>query len=363
MSLGIENERFKPWTHACGTEFLFPEGFNPIKNDVGDWEWHEHGEMIAKAPAEGTHGFALYKHPLREITSNKQIDEFFESYRGNFVGRIHVDDKEIEYASKLAKDLYENTNKCVVADYFGTVLENAQGIVGWDEIYVKMLTEPDLAKYFLEHLTEALLEGLKRYIPAVKDYVQVIVFADDIGQQSGPMIPAEMYREFLKPFHSKLWQYVRENSDMKVFYHSDGAIWELLPDLIDAGAQVLNPVQTDVIGMDPVKLKQEFGKDLVFWGAGVDTHSVLDRGNPAQVREDVRRRVEALAPGGGWVWASIHNMLSNVRPENILAAVDAVYDYGKYPISSRYQSAQEVQGAYADYWMSPMPQLKETIKE
>ncbi len=359
MSLGIENEKFKPWTHACGTEFLVPEDFNPVRNDEGDWEWHEHGEVIAKAPGEGTHGFALHKHPLNEITSEKQIDEFFESYQGNFVGRIHVDDKEVAYAGKLARELHETTDKCVVADYFGTVLENAQGIVGWDEIYVKMIAEPEVAKYFLERLTDALLEGLKRYVPAVRDHVQVIVFADDIGQQQGPMLSPEMYREFLKPFHAKLWSYVRENSDMKVFYHSDGAILELLPDLIDAGVQVLNPVQTDVVGMDPAKLKQEFGRDLVFWGAGVDTHSVLDKGSPAQVREDVRRRVEALAPGGGWIWASIHNMLSNVRPENILAAVDAAHDFGKYPIASRHPSAQDVQQAYADYWMSPMSHLKD----
>ncbi len=112
--------------------------------------------------------------------------------------------------------------------------------------------------------------------------------------------------------------------------------------------------------MDPASLKQEFGRDLVFWGAGVDTHSVLDKGSPAQVREDVRRRVEALAPGGGWIWASIHNMLSNVRPENILAAVDAAHDFGEYPIACRHSSAQDVQQAYADYWMSPMSQLKES---
>lgn len=356
MSLGIQNTEFKTWTHACGTEFLFPVDFNPTQNSSGDWEWHEHGNMIAKAPSEGMHGFALYKHPLNEITTEKEVDDFFESYTGNFVGRLHCDDDELEYAGQMARDLYENTDKCVIADFFGTVLENAQGIVGWDEIYVRMISEPDLAKYFLERLTDTLLEALKRYIPVIKDYVQVIVFADDIGQQQGPMLSPDMYREFLKPFHAKLFQYIRDNSDIHVFYHSDGAIWELLPDLIEAGVQVLNPVQTDVIGMDPAELKREFGKDLVFWGAGVDTHSVLDRATPDQVREDVRRRIQVLGPGGGWVWASIHNILCNVPAENILAAVDTVFEQGSYPIAGDPKESAE---AYRDYWMEPLPRLKE----
>ena len=358
MSLGIPNVEFKPWKHVCGTEFLYPVDYNPKKNAKGDWEWYEQGEMIAKAPGEGTHGFALFKHPLNQLGSKAEIDQFFESYSGNFVGRMHVDDAEIEWATAFAKDLYENTDKCVISDFCGTVLENAQGIVGWDEIYVRMLNEPDIAKYFLERLTDTLLEALKRYIPAIRDYVQVMVFADDVGQQQGPMLDPEMYREFLYPCHKKLFRYVRDNSDIRVFYHTDGAVTPLLPHLIDAGIQIFNTVQTDAADMDPARLKREFGKDLVFWGGGVDSHRTLPRGTPMQVREDARRRIQVLAPGGGYVFSSVHNILSDVSSENIVALFDAALEYGRYPIQVEGQSLDQLQEKLQDYWPEPLEKLK-----
>ena len=358
MSLGIPNEQFKPWKHCCGTEFLYPVDYNPKQNDVGDWEWYEQGEMIAKAPGEGTHGFALYKHPLNALGSEKEIDDFFESYTGNFVGRLRVDDTEIEWTRAFAKDLYENTDKCVVSDFFGTIIENAQGIVGWDEIYVRMISEPNIVKYFLERLTDTLLEALKRYIPAVRDYVQVIMFADDVGQQQGPMLSPDMYREFLYPCHEKLFRYVRENSDIRVFFHTDGAVTELLPHLIEAGIQIFNTVQTDAADMDPALLKREFGKDLVFWGGGVDTHRTLPRGTPSQVREDARRRIQILAPGGGYVFTSVHNILSDIQPENIVALYDAAYEFGEYPIQAGGQSPDELQEKHKDYWRDPLTNLQ-----
>jgi len=357
MCLGIPNETFKVWNH-CGTDFLFPEDFNPIRNDKGDLEWYENDIMIAKAPGEGTHGFALYQHPLNALESKQDIDAWFDSYNGNFVGRIHCTDEELAYAATFAKDLFENTDKLVISDFFGTVLENAQGIVGWDEIYVRMISEPELAHHFLERLSETLLEALKRYLPVIKDYVQVMVFCDDIGQQQGPMIDPDMYREFLYPHHKKLFQYVRDNSDIKVFYHTDGSVQELLPQLIDAGVQIFNTVQTDAADMDPTDLKREFGKDLIFWGGGVDTHSTLPRGNPAQVREDVRRRIEVLGKEGGFVFSSVHNILSDIKPENIIALFDAAYEFGKYPLQSEEKSFKILNDTYKDYWRDPLTALR-----
>lgn len=357
MCLGIKNEEFKVWNH-CGTDFLFPKDFNPIKNDKGDWEWIEHGKMIAKAPSEGTHGFALYEHPLNALGSKQEIDDFFDSYTGNFVGRLHVDADEVKWASENAKNLYENTDKCVISDFFGTILEAAQGIVGWDEIYVRMISEPDIAKHFMERLTETLLEALTNYIPAVRDYVQVMVFADDIGQQQGPMLAPEMYQEFLGPYHKKIFRYVRDNSDIRVFYHTDGAVTPLLGYLIDAGIQIFNTVQTDAADMDPALLKKEFGKDLVFWGGGVDTHSVLPRGTATQVREDVRRRIQILSDEGGFVFSSVHNILSDIQPENILALFDAAYEFGEYPVNTEGQSMEELQVKHKDYWRDPLTVLR-----
>ena len=357
MSLGIPNEEFKTWNH-CGTDYLYPVDYNPKQNNEGDWEWYEHGKMIAKAPGGGTHGYALCHHPLNALQSKKDIDDWFDTYSGNFTGRIHVDDDELKWAEPFAKHLFENTDKCVVSDFFGTVLENGQGIVGWDEIYMRMISEPDIAHHFLERLSEEMLASLKRYLPVIKDYVQVMVFCDDVGQQQGPMIPPEMYKEFLYPHHKKLFQYVRENSDIKVFYHTDGAVTELLPLLIDAGIQIFNTVQTDAAKMDPAHLKREFGKDLVFWGGGVDTHSTLPTGTPTQVREDVRRRIEVLGKDGGFVFSSVHNILSDVPPENIVALFDAANEFGAYPLPSDGQSFEALQKKYEGYWTGPLAALE-----
>ena len=190
MSLGIPNAEFQPWTFVDGTEFLVPVDFNPQRNKFGDFEWHENGQLLAEAPGEGTHGFALHYHPLREATTAKEIDDWFDSYEGNFTGRIHVSDEELEWAYDFAKNLRQTTDKAIVADYFGTVLENAQGIIGWDTIYMHMLSKPQLAHHFFERFTHELVTGIERYLQVVGEFVDVFMFADDVGHQRGPMLKA-----------------------------------------------------------------------------------------------------------------------------------------------------------------------------
>lgn len=361
MSLGLPNVEFKPWSFVDGTQFLVPAGFNPTRNSSGDFEWIEHGVKIAEAPGEGTHGFSLRHHPLREATTTQEIDHWFDTYDGNFVARIRVSDEELVWAREFAKSLRESTDKAIVADYFGTVLENAQGIIGWDTIYMHMLAEPKLAHHFFERLSHELVTGIKRYLSAVGEYIDVFMFADDIGHQRGPMMKLEIYREFVLPGHKAIFQTVHENSQAAVFYHTDGAVMTLLPELIEAGMDCFNTVQTDAADMDGMELKRRFGKNITFWGGGVDTHSILPFGTPEQVREDVRRRIKIFAPGGGYVFASIHNILGDVSPQNILAAVDAAYEFGVYPI----QAGPEDPAALAEhltkvnYWPKPLKALQE----
>lgn len=361
MSLGLSNVEFKPWSFVDGTQFLVPAGFNPARNASGDFEWIEHGVKIAEAPGEGTHGFSLRHHPLREATTTQEIDNWFDTYDGNFVARIRVSDEELVWAREFAKRLHETTDKAVVADYFGTVLENAQGIIGWDTIYMHMLAEPKLAHHFFERLSHELVIGIKRYLSAVGEYIDVFMFADDIGHQRGPMMKLDIYREFVLPGHKAIFQAVHENSQAAIFYHTDGAVMTLLPELIDAGMDCFNTVQTDAADMDGMELKRRFGKNITFWGGGVDSHSILPFGTPEQVREDVRRRIKIFAPGGGYVFASIHNILGDVPPQNILAAADAAYEFGIYPI----QAGPEDPAALAEhltqvnYWPKPLKALQE----
>jgi uroporphyrinogen decarboxylase len=360
MSLGIPNVQFKPWTFVDGTEFLVPVDFSPRQNKIGDFEWYENGVMLAEAPGEGTHGFALRHHPLREATTAQEIDDWFDTYTGNFTARIHVSDEELDWARNFAKHLRETTNKAIVADYFGTVLENAQGIIGWDTIYMHMIAQPALAHHFFERFTHELVTGIKRYLVAVGEYIDVFMFADDVGHQRGPMMKLNVYREFVLPGHKAAFQAVHQNSNAAVFFHTDGSVVPLLPDLIEAGMDCFNSVQTNAANMDAMELKRRFGKNITFWGGGVDSHRILPMSTPEQVREDVRRRMKIFAPGGGYVFASIHNILGDVPPENILAAVDAAYEFGVYPIQAGPEDPDTLAEhlTRANYWIKPLEALK-----
>ncbi len=157
--------------------------------------------------------------------------------------------------------------------------------------------------------------------------VDIIRFGDDLGTDTGPFMAPKTYRQLFKPRHTILCDYVKANSSAHTFLHSCGSIYRLLPDLIDAGFEIINPVQTNVKDMEPERLKREFGADVVFWGGGADTRHILNQGTPADVRADVLRSMAALAPGGGFVFNTIHNIMPDVPPENVIAMFDAVDEF------------------------------------
>ena len=152
--------------------------------------------------------------------------------------------------------------------------------------------------------------------------MQIVQFGDDLGAQDRPQLSPRMYRQFIKPGHQQLYQYVHTHSDCAVFLHSCGAIFPLIPDLIEAGVDILNPVQTSAAGMDPQRLKAEFGSRITFWGGGADTQAVLLEAAPGEVAAHVAERLRIFAPGGGYVFNPIHNIQADVPPENIIAMFD-----------------------------------------
>ena len=171
------------------------------------------------------------------------------------------------------------------------------------------------------------LSSLEKICQAVGDVVDVIRLGDDLGMNTGPLMSPETYRKLFKPRHKILCGYIKANSSMHTFLHSCGSIYKLLPDLIDAGFEIINPVQTNARDMQPERLKNEFGADVTFWGGGADTRSVLNQGTPAQVKDHVRENIEILSPGGGFVFNTIHNILPDVPPENIVAMFEAIDEY------------------------------------
>ncbi len=196
-----------------------------------------------------------------------------------------------------------------------------------DQFLMDIYTEPDAVRKLLDALMERHLATLEKVCVAVGDVCDILRFGDDLGMDSGPFMSPEIYRRLFKPRHAQLCAYVRRHSRMKTFLHSCGSIYPLLPDLIEAGYEVINPVQTTCRDMDPDKLKREFGRDICFWGGGCDTRTILNRATPAQVRAHVLERMQILSPGGGFVFNTVHNILPEVSARNIVAMYEAVAEF------------------------------------
>ncbi len=196
-----------------------------------------------------------------------------------------------------------------------------------DEFCMDLRTNTAQVEALLEALMERHLATLGRVCQAVGDVVDVVRFGDDLGTNQGPFMSPATYRSLFKPRHARLCEFVRRNSRMKTFLHSCGSIRSLLPDLIEVGFDVINPVQTSCRGMEAEGLKRDFGRDICFWGGGCDTQSVLNRGTPAEVKDHVRGRLDILMPGGGFVFNTVHNILPEVPPANVVAMMEAVAEY------------------------------------
>ncbi|MHB8963420.1 MAG: uroporphyrinogen decarboxylase family protein [Saccharofermentanales bacterium] len=219
----------------------------------------------------------------------------------------------------------------VMHGFTSGMFEMHQRLRGYENALVDLITDVESAGRILDRIVEAKMMYWEKALNLSSGRVQVAVEVDDLGTQHSLLLSRELYRRILFPRHQKLFRFIHaESPGIKVFMHSCGAISEVIPDLIEAGVDILNPVQTSAAGMDPVQLKKNFGKDLVFWGGGVDTQHVLPHGSPQQVRDDVRRSIDALAPGGGFVFNTIHNIQADVPPENLDAMLEAVEQYGKY---------------------------------
>jgi uroporphyrinogen decarboxylase len=195
-----------------------------------------------------------------------------------------------------------------------------------------MLTNRPLAEALLDVVCEIKMKYWARVLECVGRNVMIVSEADDLCTQDRPLVAPELYRELLKPRHAKLFAFIRKHAktNVKIFYHCCGAVAPLLPDLIESGIDILNPVQVSAAGMDTKELKRRFGKDLTFWGGGVDTQHVLPRGTPAEVKAEVRRRIEDLAPGGGFIFNTVHNIQADVPPQNIVAMWEALQEFGNY---------------------------------
>ena len=204
---------------------------------------------------------------------------------------------------------------------------------GMEEGMMDLVANVEFAEAFLDRLTDTIVTAQELYLREVGDLVDVHFAADDLAGQSGPLLAPSTWRALVKPRQARIMAAIKAGTKAPVFYHSCGAVTEFLPELIDIGVDIINPVQVAAAGMDTAVLKKRFGARLSFWGGGCDTQRVLPYGTPAEVRAEVERRVSDLAPGGGFVFNPVHNIQPLVPPANVAALFEAALEFGRYPIS------------------------------
>ncbi|OGO09996.1 MAG: hypothetical protein A2Y93_15775 [Chloroflexi bacterium RBG_13_68_17] len=209
--------------------------------------------------------------------------------------------------------------------------EHTWTLRGPQQALTDLILERDLYEAILERTVEFQLAQWGRVLDLIGDRIDVAALSDDLGTQDGPMMSPRLYREIFKPRLSRITSLIHSRSCAKVYIHTDGSVYAFLPDLIEAGIDIINPVQTECRDMQPEKLKREFGRSLVFWGAGCNTR-VFEFGSPDEVRSEAREAIRQLAPGGGYVFAPIHNIQPQVPPQNVVALFETAQQCGTYPI-------------------------------
>ncbi|HOQ05337.1 MAG TPA: uroporphyrinogen decarboxylase family protein [Anaerohalosphaeraceae bacterium] len=335
---GFENTGWKPFRMpADGTEVLVPEQFNWTTDAKGDLLMYPQGDTTIPPCAK------MPKHSWfwDSIRRQEPIVEEKLDWRDNCEEFGLLSEADIAHFKRQVDWYYENTDAGIYLTFpglaFGDIalvpapwLKHPRGIRDVEEWYVSTVTRRDYVYKVFEYQCEIGLKNIERLAAALGDKVQVVfVSGTDFGTQRGPFISPQMYRDLYKPFQKAVNDKIHKLTKWKIFIHSCGSIYPLIPDLIEAGFDVLNPVQCSAADMDPVRLKNEFGDQLVFWGGGVDTQQTLPFGTPEEVYRQVRERIDIFSRNGGYVFNSIHNVQSNVPTKNLLAMFRAIDDARK----------------------------------
>jgi uroporphyrinogen decarboxylase len=297
----------RPWSES---------GYDKLQDEWGI-EWWK--------PQDGGFYYDMRHHPLAQTDTIKGLIGY------KFPDPL--DPGRYEGMSERADDLMNHRHVAYVLGRNAPgIFEIALWMRGFENFFCDMVANVPFAEALLDIIMEIKMKYWAKALEVVGSNVMMVSEADDLASQDRCLISRELYRKLIKPRHTKLFAFMKRQAraPIKIFYHSCGAIAELIPDLIESGVEVLNPVQVSAAGMDTKWLKQRFGKDLTFYGGGVDTQQVLPHGTPGQVRDEVRRRIEDLAPGGGFIFNTVHNIQADVSPANIVAMWETLREYGVY---------------------------------
>lgn len=330
---GFVNSDWKPLTMFDGTEVLVPGQFNVTEAPGGGWYIYPQGDTSVPPsghmPAGGFYFDALCRQePIDDdkLDPADNLEEF-----GPLGGQ---DIQYLALAAQRAADADKGAILSAGGCGFGDIalvpamwLKHPRGIRDVEEWYVSTLLRRDYVREVFQRQCDIALGNIERLIAAIGDNVQAaFTTGTDFGTQNGLFLSVDTYRDLYKPFHRAVNDFIHRHSNWKVFIHSCGAVGELLPEFIDAGFDILNPVQCSCVGMEPERLKSEFGRDLVFWGGGTDTQKTFPFGSPREVYDQVRRRIDIFNEGGGYVFNTIHNIQADTPIENVEAMARAVRD-------------------------------------
>lgn len=320
---------------ADGQTAQYPTWFKPVSNDDGSFEAHVNGNVIARMPAGGTFYDQTYFPYLDGYPGNfKDLPETMKMILWAALVHSPWDHaNEPNFWDQLRQrtlKLRQNSDRALMVVCGCNLFEWGAFLRRMDNFMMDVFSDQDNVRALLDALMEIHLAALEKVCDSVGDIADILRFGDDLGMDSGPFMSPEIYRDIFKPHYTRLNEYVHKNSQMKTFIHSCGSIYELLPDMIEAGYDILNPVQTNCVNMDPVTLKKEFGKNITFWGGGCDTRHILNNATPQELKCHVKERIEILSPGGGFVFNTVHNILPEVPPQNIVAMFDAISEFGIY---------------------------------
>lgn len=332
---GFPNQGWKPWTFFDGTPVLVPEAFNTQSEPNGDILMYPEGDRSAlpsgRMPAGGYYFDSLIRQP--------PIDDDALNPEDNLEEFTPISDEDLAYFGEQARQLYEQTDKAILASFGGTAfgdialvpapwLKNPKGIRDVAEWYMSTISRREYVYKVFERQCEIGLANLEKIHAVVGERVSVVFLTGtDFGTQTGPFISIKTYQELYQPFHKMVNDWVHQHTSWKTFIHSCGSVRRLIPFFIEAGFDILNPVQISAAEMNPRELKEQFGDQIVFWGGGVDTQRTLPFGTPQQVYEQVCENMHIFGEGGGFVFNTIHNVQARVPVENLLALYRAISDF------------------------------------
>lgn len=337
---GFENSNWRPWATFDGTPVLVPEGFNTNPEPNGDILMYPQGDTSAPPSGRMPKGGWYFDAIVRQ----EPIDDETLCVEDNLEEFGPISEDDLAYVQAEAERLYTHTDKAILAVFGGTSfgdialvpavwLKHPKGIRDVEEWYVSTTLRRDHVYAIFDRQCEIALANFEKLHQAVGDRVTaVFITGTDFGTQRGPFISRQTYRELYMPFHKRINDWVHQHTPWKTVIHSCGSVAALIGDFIEAGFDVLNPVQCSAENMDAAELKQRYGDRIAFWGGGVDTQRTLPFGTPDDVRSEVRQRLEVFGRGGGFVFNPIHNVQAQTPVENLLAMYDAFRDHGRYPL-------------------------------